>query len=88
MEDIPDPTFDRFGKTRRARTVCLAAGCLLETSELERMPIWTREPGWPSDKFAKKKSQTNMVKFRIAGVSLPLKSPRPGILPIFFYPVP
>jgi hypothetical protein len=34
MEDNPAPTFDRFGKTRRARTVCLAAGCLLETSEI------------------------------------------------------
>jgi hypothetical protein len=34
MEDTPATTFDRFGKSRRARTVCLAAGCLLETSEI------------------------------------------------------
>jgi hypothetical protein len=34
MEDTPATTFDRFEKSRRTRTVCLAAGCLLETSEI------------------------------------------------------
>lgn len=34
MEDIPAHTFDRFGKARQTRTVCLAAGCLLEMSEI------------------------------------------------------